>query len=91
MTENFNCVFLERIKVEVIWFLHRTLRLPPLSTTYKMTSVPGNLVAPLDSCGGGHIYMALTCAVTILVNSLNVSLMAGYLSVRTAGDASDTR
>jgi len=27
MTENFNCVFLETIQVEFIWFLHGTLQL----------------------------------------------------------------
>jgi len=26
MTKNFNCVFLETTKVEVIWFLHGTLQ-----------------------------------------------------------------
>jgi len=25
MTENFNCVFLETIKAEIVWFLHGTL------------------------------------------------------------------
>jgi len=26
-TENFNCIFIKTIKVEVIWFLHGTLQL----------------------------------------------------------------
>ena len=47
-------------------------------------------MAVIDSRGGGSdSYMAPTCVARTLVNSLNV--MAGYLSVRTAGDASDKR
>jgi len=44
--ENFNCVFLQTIKVEVIWFLHGTLRICYLNINFRTSSLWAQLAPP---------------------------------------------